>query len=343
MQQETTPNTEASNNNDVLFQHAVKPEWGVALMAWERDGKRGYQFEDGKLRVIKNGYYHFLREIDRPADETERALADLNLKLGRRRASRRLSTDRMMIPLTEQISYFRDLFPKGFRGVKFAKKHRGIDAKKRLKRHRNPSIADATRLADREALAARVAGGEALAIVGEIAELLDATDMVTKSQLKGIHRISAPLAEQLVLALIDLVWGDSALDKRFNRWVGALKRAFGKKARWQLATAIPALMKPSEHVCVKRTTFVKQAAWMAPSLQIPTAPSGRVYVRLVEMAKLMATKLFELDGLKVRDNIDLYDFINATLRPKAVKEIEASMKSADSSSVETDDAETAAA
>lgn len=328
MQQSTAPNDQAST--DVLFTHAVKPEWGLALLAWERDGKRGYQFEDGKLRVIKDGYYHFLHEIDRPRDETERAVRELNLKLGRRRATRRLGAERMTIPLAEQIAYFRRLFPDGFRGLGWAKKHRGIDAKKRLKRHRNPSLAEAAALADRARLEARLEAGEAPAIVAEIARLLDDTDMVTRSQLKGVDRITAPLAEQLVRALIDLVWDEGALDKRFNRWVGALKRAFGKKPRWQLATAIAALIAPREHVCVKRTTFVKQSAWMAPNLTIPTAPSGRVYVRLLEMTRLLATKLEEIDQLAPRDHVDVYDFIQVTLRPKAIKAIEAAMKAGDS-------------
>lgn len=323
MQQTTS--TIATNTNDTLYQHSMKPGWGVALMAWERDGKRGYQFEDGKLRVIKKGFYHLLRQIDRPADETETALRDLNLKLGRRRASKRLGADRVSIPLADQIVYFRRLFPKGFQGVKWAKKHRGIDAKKRLKRHRDPIIADAAALADRAALEARVEAGDALSVIRQLTALLEDTDMVTRAQLKGIDRVNEPLAAQLVSALINLMWGTDELDKRFNRWVGALGRVLHSKPRWQLATVISALMAPREHVCVKRSVFVKQAAWMAPSLQISTAPTGAIYVRLIEMSKLLDNKLAE-HGLRVRDLIDVYDFVNATLRPKAVSDITAAMR-----------------
>ena len=327
MQQSTAPNAQA--DIQTLFQHSAKPEWGLALMAWERDGKRGYQFEDGKLRVIKNGFYHLMREIDRPRDETERALAELGLELGRRRASRRLGDDRTTIPLAEQVAYFRSLFPEGFQGLRWAKKHRGIDARRRLKRHRNPALADAARLGDPERLTARVEAGEALAIVDEIVGLLDETDLV--SRFAGFDRITEALAETLVTVLIDLVWGDGELDRRFNRWVGALKRAAGKKPRWQLATAIPALFAPREHVCVKRTTFARQAAWMAPNLEIPTAPSGTTYVRLLEMARRLQARLGER-GLRACDLIDLYDFIALTLRPKAVKAIEAAMKDSDDAS-----------
>lgn len=324
MQQETISNKTTANTNDTLYQHTIKPDWGVGLIVWERDGKRGCQFEDGKLRVIKEGFYHFLEVVDRPRDETDSAVRDLNLKLGRRRASKRLGADRVSIPLAEQINYFKGLFPKGFQGVKWAKQHRGIDAAKRLKRHRNPILADAAKLADRASLEAKVEVGEASAVLGQIAALLDETDMVTKSQLKGIGRITEPLAARLIDALINLRWGTDELDKRFNRWVGTLGRAFGSKPRWQLATVLPALMAPGEFVCVKRTAFVKQAAWMAPNLAIPATPTGAVYARLVEMSKLLASRLSE-HGLVARDLIDVYDFVDATLRPKAVKEITAAM------------------
>src|SRR5688572_12808538 len=46
-----------------LFQHASRPEWGGALIAWERDGKRGYQFEDGQLRIFTTGHYYLLEPI----------------------------------------------------------------------------------------------------------------------------------------------------------------------------------------------------------------------------------------------------------------------------------------
>jgi hypothetical protein len=338
MQQTTTSNQ--ATHEDVLYQHTVKPVWGLALMAWERDGKRGYQFEDGKLRVFKNGYYHYLQTIDRPHDETERAIRELSLKLGRRRASKRLGADRVTIPLAEQALYFKDLFPKGLQGVKWAQKHRGIDAKKTLKRHRNSVITAAARLADRDALEARFEAGESLAILGELEELMRDTDMVTKAQLKGLERISEPVAEQMIRALINLVWGDDDVARRFNRWIGALQRALHRKPRWQLATVLPALFRPREHVCVKRTVFVKQAAWMAPSLRIPTAPTGAIYARALQMSRLLASKLEEM-GLKTRDLIDVYDFVNQTLRPKAVKTIEARLAAGDEMA-ETD-AESAAA
>ena len=36
---------------DRLYRHSKRKQWGFAVLAWEKEGKRGYQFEDGELRV----------------------------------------------------------------------------------------------------------------------------------------------------------------------------------------------------------------------------------------------------------------------------------------------------
>jgi nicotinamidase-related amidase len=43
-----------------LFRHVKRPEWGVGMLVWERDTARAYQFEDGRLRKIREGYYALL-------------------------------------------------------------------------------------------------------------------------------------------------------------------------------------------------------------------------------------------------------------------------------------------
>ena len=45
-----------AETEDELYRHVKRPEWGVAMIAWERNGTRAYQFEDGKLRKFPEAF-----------------------------------------------------------------------------------------------------------------------------------------------------------------------------------------------------------------------------------------------------------------------------------------------
>ena len=51
-----------------LFAHTSRKDWGVGVLAWEADGKRGYLFENGEERTMANGYFELIHFIDQPAD-----------------------------------------------------------------------------------------------------------------------------------------------------------------------------------------------------------------------------------------------------------------------------------
>ena len=87
----TDPDTSAETPSEAaapkLYQHTKRPEWGLAILAWDRGSRRAFQFEDGKLRVFKQGYYEMVEEVsgavDREAEsgecrgrKIERAAAD---------------------------------------------------------------------------------------------------------------------------------------------------------------------------------------------------------------------------------------------------------------------------
>lgn len=318
----STPQSPEIVDNERLYRHTAKPKWGLAVLAWERDGKRGYQFEDGKLRIFKRGYFNLLEPVDRPADETEAALRELNIKLGRRDAARRNGRERPAIPLAKQIELFTALFPDGFQDEAWIAKKRGTDAKRALKRHRDPVIRQARELFTRQRLETLVAEGNALEVIASFGILIDSTDLVSKAQARGLNRINEPLAARVVEALVRVLWGEGDLAPRFEAFAGALGRAIGKKPSWQLATAIPALVAPSEHLCVKPNVLKAQAEWMAPKLIIEKAPSGAVYTRILSMASVLIEKLAQA-GYTPRDLVDVYDFVWETLRPKAQTMIQA--------------------
>jgi hypothetical protein len=120
----------------------------------------------------------------------------------------------------------------------------------------------------------------------------------------------------LAVAVADLLHGPASFGARLDHFVTAFERAFGRAPGWQLATALPALVHPKEHICVRPTTFREQAKWMSPRLAIPKAPSGASYLRCLSMAKLVSNKL-AADAESPRDLMDVYDFMRLTTRPAA--------------------------
>ena len=266
MQQLTTSNP--ATNETALFQHRTCPHWGLAVLAWERENKRGYQFEDGKLRIFTRDYFDRLEAVDRPLDVQARALDQLSRHIGSRRAAKRNGTEHPTISFSRQVDYFRAQFPKGFQSASFAKKHRGMGAPKPLKRHRNPAVKLARSLFTEERVRAALASNNAAALLADFASLFDSTDLVTKAQSRGFESMGESHAHRVVSALAELVWGEGPLRSRFDRSTSALNRALPRGANWAIATAVPALLLPAELVAVKATTFARQAAWMAPNLVV---------------------------------------------------------------------------
>ena len=112
-----------SDSNDAqlmpaLFQHKARPQWGLAIVAWEREGKRGYQFEDGELRVFKNGFFHLLDEVSHPLDEAAVVVARLARAAGVNAAeaadTKNAPKPVETYPFDKQIVLFLERFPKGF-------------------------------------------------------------------------------------------------------------------------------------------------------------------------------------------------------------------------------------
>ena len=65
---ETQTETQLQANASELVRHVRRPSWGVGVEVWERNGKRAYQFSDGKMRVIKEGFFHLLEPTQSPGD-----------------------------------------------------------------------------------------------------------------------------------------------------------------------------------------------------------------------------------------------------------------------------------
>ena len=315
-----------TNQDDLtIYRHDGQPGWGHAIMAWERGHKRGYQFEDGKLRVFKEGWYEHLREVDQPLP---RAIATAKLlwhKLGV--TARQAELADPGISFDDQLLLFSHLYPDGFRGRAWRSERRGDGAKRRLKRHRDAAIADAREVLSAERLDMWIERGEFAAAWDAIRGLLARTDLVTGAQTRPLDRIGDEARKRLVTRVRGLLWGDEGYQIRFERFIAALALATGKQPSWQLATALSALVNPGEHVFVRPTEVRAQAAWMAPRLSWSNTPSASLYGRVQSMAQSVMAELNNAD-LGPADMLDVHDFLWTTLRAKAREQLDA-LKSGD--------------
>ncbi len=168
----------------LLFRHKARPEWGLATIAWERNEKRGYQFEDGKLRIIKNGYYGFFEDVELPSDEAQLVLDALRQRLGWEEppTTTKGSLKPTRASIERQVALFNQNYPGGFQDPVWEKDRRGIEGKRRLKRHREPSILIARKQLDKERLDLLMETEKYSDIIESMREVCKETDLVSKSQ-----------------------------------------------------------------------------------------------------------------------------------------------------------------
>lgn len=117
-----------------------------------------------------------------------------------------------------------------------------------------------------------------------------------------------------------LLHGTSKLVARMDGFIRSLTTAMGQAPSWGLASVFLGAVHPEEHVVVRGKVLALQCAWMAPGLSVSDNPMGILYERLANMTKEVKTRL-EAAGLKPRDMLDVTDFMWATLRPMAQKQI----------------------
>lgn len=290
-----------------VYQHSSKPAWGVAVVQWERDGKRGYLFEDGEVRVIQHGYYHLMTEVD---VSTERAAA-LHAAVDRPDttdpALRRPRPARKPVSLDEQLAFFLDAYPDGFAGETWRNERRAAPGRP-LKRHRDAALERARDSLTLDALDRGLAGDPAAAL-GAVAALLASTDLVSRTHAATLGK-GGP---KVLRALRDVLDSSQPFAPNFDRWVAAAGAA--EPPMWNLATAPLALADPELHLCVRATAFRAQAASLAPRLDSRRL-NHATYRRLLAMATRIREHLGER-GFAPADLLDLHDFVRFTLNPKA--------------------------
>lgn len=305
----------------VVYRHSSKPEWGLAVVAWELDGRRGYQFEDGALRVFKDGYYHHLEEVDTPADRLDSLSSMLRESTAPRTGAPPASTARG-VALDEQIDFFLLTYPDGFHGAAWRADHR-IGKSSSRKRHRDPVIAAAQLELAQPAVDAHLDEHREHQGLSALFDVIARTDLVPTRQVRPLTALRGDVARAVLRSVRELLWDTAEpLPRRFTRWVNALAVAVGNGPSWELATAPLALVHPLEHVCVRSARFQSQAAWMAPNLRLAAPPTAATYERTLAMAQRIRQRLAER-GAPAVDLLDVHDFVELTRAPKACADIAA--------------------
>lgn len=300
-----------------LVRHVSRPVWGRGVLVRNGPTRRAYQFEDGRTRTFKRGFYHLLEQIE-VDDPKKRKLAErLEARAEDRaevrdalatRSTGRLSPEDVAAKREAQVRWFLEQHPDAFTGDDWRKRFRG-ESTRRLKRHRDAILDDAHEVLAEDRLRAALEAGQADAIRDDLVALLEKTDLVTSARRRPLKR--ARLDASWLSALVDLLYGDSAFALRFERWVAACERSADKLASWPLCTAPLVLVHPETHLFVRHTRMRTQLGWVAPGYPLPRRPGAPTYAKLRDVMSALKDVLVEA-GHVPKDNLDMHDFVMQT-------------------------------
>jgi len=292
-----------------LFAHSLRKEWGVGVRSGEKDGKHSYLFENGEERTLAAGFHDLMRRVEAPNAEQQVALARLQGMLaGRARDSDAAKGKPLGWSLANQLAKFRESYPAGVSDPDWIELVRGSG-----RGHRRATMQEAQEKFDAKTLDARLSAGQHVEVWESVAALLARSELVPPPQLKLKAVGPAPMRE-LSLALREQLHGVGPYDKRMDRFLSAFLATFGASAGWELATALPALVHPLEHVCVEAAVFKKQLKASLAKRPVAAKPTGVGYNMCLSVSRLVANKLAE-QGEIPRDLWDVRDFMVFTLRP----------------------------
>ncbi len=304
----TSPTIDTSS--PLIFDHALRKEWGVGVLAWEDGGKRGYLFEDGEERTMASGFHQLMRKVEKPTAEQVAAHERLRRKLAARETAQTPGTGPKFL---DQLTRLLELYGAGLLDPKWVAEVRGEGAERRLPGHRAAMILEAKEQLSQAALDALLSSHSYGQIWEQIVALLGRTDLVPAAQLKKPKAADHEQQRNLALAARELLYGGAAYEQRFDRYVAALA-ALGEPARWEMATALSALVHPTQHICVHPAAFRLQVKATGSRGSSPARPSAAGYTRMLAVARFIFTKLTE-QGQTPRDLFDVHDFIRLTLAP----------------------------
>ncbi|MCA9531307.1 MAG: hypothetical protein KC543_14355 [Myxococcales bacterium] len=305
-----------------IYQHSARKEWGRAVLVLEQADRLTFLFEDGTERRFHVDYIDRMQAIDVEPDEAARIDKQARRNQPPSSGSRKGRAARPRKPpvsFEQQLAHFLKLFPGGFEDRDYIKTERGNPGTKAAAQCKDAAIARAAELLGEDALTAQIAAGEFEAIRESVGTILTATKNTTnKTEGRAFGRSDAAASEEFAKALLAALYGQGPYTTRFNHLVAAMHAP--DRPSWPLATLIPALIAPDEHVFVKPTILKKQTLVFDIDPRYDTKPNGVTYTQFQHAAKVARRRL-DAAGQKPRDLLDVYAFMAKTLSPKALKKL----------------------
>jgi hypothetical protein len=289
-----------------LFAHTVRKDWGVGVLSGERDGKRRYLFEGGEERTMGGGAYDLMRRVETLDRDQQATYARLTALLARRQGHGDAKAG--VFSLLEQLGRLRQDYPGGLLDPAWLTDKRAQHAG----RARESALAEAQELLSRKTLDALIKAQQFDGVWNNVITVLSKSEMVPADQLRSLP--NGEELRNLSTTVRELLYGAAVIEQRFDRFVAAFETAFRQPPRWETATALSAVVSPTDQVYVELVSFRKQIKALGWKGSITTRPSGAGYTRCVTAARLIANKLAE-HGEVPRDLLDVHDFIRLTLKP----------------------------
>jgi hypothetical protein len=297
-----------------LFAHKNRKDWGVGVLAWEADGKRGYLFANGEERTMAGDFFELMRRVEQPNAEETAAYVRLQRILAARADAN--DTERLGATFADYVERFRETYPEGLQDPKWIADIRGEGAERRAPRHRDAIVDEAKAELSAHALDALISGQKHDQLWTLVTSVLGRTDLVPAAQLKKPKAVTVEQQRGLAIAARELLYGKAPYDQRFARYLEALAAFYGEPARWELATALSAVVFPTEHVCVQPAVFRQQIKATGTRGTVQARPSNSAYAKLLVAARFVGTQLAGQDEAP-RDLLDVLDFIRIALKPAA--------------------------
>jgi hypothetical protein len=320
----------ADTNEQVLYRHSRRPEWGVAALISAQNGRRNYQFEDGTLRTLKEEYCGLMEAVEQDSGtsgQLHSALEEQGQRMLARKRARRQAASRDTKPatilepvmnLTQQVQVFSALYPGGFQDEAYISEIRGTSDGRQRKRLRTPSIDSAQALLGAAELQSLLEQEQTDKIVDRLRRALQRTDLVRAAQdVRPLAELSIVQQDRVSAALFDLLYGSGTDAERLANWISALGVA-AIPATWATVTAPLAIVRPGEYIAVRPSVFALQARLLAPEQRLNSKPSPTHYGWIRDMAQRLMAHIKQV-GLQPRDMMDVYEFIWLTLRPNGQK------------------------
>lgn len=308
---------EMLDHSEDLYRHKKRPEWGVAILAWEKEGRRAYQFEDGRLRKFQEGYYSLMEPVEKVKRPREAVVSGLEEAIEANRGAAPPQALEPVAPFEAQVELFRELYPGGFADEDWIADHRGDTSGRALKRHRDPAVHEVHEKLSKARCEELLSADRHDALTESVTDILGGTSLVPLKHVKVLRGMEEEERRAFAESVVEILHGEGDYGARYKAHLELLTQIFDGRPSWRIATALPALMYPQEQVCVRRSAFARQAAAIAPLAKYSKRARYVSYKNFRRVAFAVQTRL-QAEDLEPRDLLDVHDFIWATLRNAAL-------------------------